>query len=60
MPRGRPPKAAEDRAHPLQLRVYSADRERLERLAERDNETASEVVRRALVLYEQATSEGEG
>lgn len=57
MPRGRPAKAAEDRAHPLQLRVYAVDRERLERLAERDEVTVSEIVRRAAALYEQATGE---
>lgn len=55
MPGGRPPRHADERAKPLQLRTYREDRERLERLAERDNISASEVVRRALVLYEQAT-----
>jgi len=51
MPRGRPPKALEDRTRPLQLRLYQVDFERLDRLTD-DGRSQSEVIREAIALLE--------
>jgi len=54
---GRPRRTPDETVRRTNVALSSDDRERLERLAEREQVSASEVVRRALVLYEQATKE---
>jgi hypothetical protein len=55
--RGRPKVPPEQRRKGRGIGLSAQELERLQRLAERDDVSESEVVRRALVLYEQATAE---
>lgn len=57
MPAGRPKVPPEQRRRGRGFGLSDQELERVQRLAERDEVSESEVVRRAIVLYEQATSE---